>query len=205
MGSHQREALSRLSRLTTGVIVSRGTIARLAYRIDRLVEGVGNIFAWLVIALVALVAANVLARYLLSAGAVSLQELEWHLLAVLALIGISFGINRGEEVRVDMLYARLSPSAKQVVDAISAVLMTAVALIMMKLSFAYVGQSFALKEGSPDPGGLPSRFILKSFLPLGFALLAAQGVVQTAKAVTLYKAAIAARRGTTSTGTPHDQ
>lgn len=166
-----------------GVSVGRGTYARVVDRIDHLVAAIGNLVAWLALILVILVAANVLARYLLSAGTVALQELEWHVMAVLALVGVSYGINRGEQVRVDMLYARFSPGTRALVDAVAAVLLMVIALIMMKLSFAYVGQSFALKEGSPDPGGLPYRFMLKSFLPIGFALLAAQSVVEFARAV----------------------
>jgi len=184
-----------------GRVVSWATIARLIDRIDLMVEWFGRWVAWLVLALVMLVAANVLARYLLSAGTVALQELEWHLMAVLALVGISYGINRGEEVRVDMLYAHFPPRTKAVVDAISALLMAAVALIMLKLSFGYVGQSYALREGSPDPGGLPYRFLLKAFIPLGFALLAAQGVVELAKAVNRFR--IAGRAHLEQMGSPH--
>ncbi len=33
-------------------------------------------------------------------------------------------------------------------------------------------------EGSPDPGGLPYRFLLRAFIPLGFALLALQAAAQ---------------------------
>lgn len=166
-----------------GVGVSRGIHARIVERIDRLVATIGNLIAWLALALVMLVAANVLARYLLSVGSVGLQELEWHVMGVLALVGISYGINRGEQVRVDMLYANFSPWTKALVDTIAAVLMIIIAIIMMKLSFGYVGQSYMMQEGSPDPGGLPYRFILKSCLPIGFALLAAQGVVELAKAI----------------------
>jgi TRAP-type mannitol/chloroaromatic compound transport system permease small subunit len=31
-------------------------------------------------------------------------------------------------------------------------------------------------EGSPDPGGIPYRFILKSFIPAGFILVLLQGI-----------------------------
>lgn len=166
--------------------MSRGTISRVVDRLDQFVDVFGRSIAWLTLALVGLVAANVLARYLFSLGNVALQELEWHLMAVLALIGISYGINRGEEVRVDMLYARFTPRSKAFVDAIAAVLTILVAALMFKLSLAYVAQSYNLQEGSPDPGGLPYRFLLKTFLPIGFALLLLQGIVELAKAIRRY-------------------
>jgi len=146
---------------------------------DKLVGQAGRLTAWLGLGLVLLVAFDVLARYLFAYGLVALQELEWHLLAVTMLIGMSYTLHRGDEVRVDILYARFGPRTKALVRLMSAVLTIAVSLIIIKLSLPYVGQSIALNEGSPDPGGLPYRFVLKAFIPLGFALLALQAVVQT--------------------------
>lgn len=165
------------------------TLQKLIDRLETFVELVGRLAAWLVLGLVLLVAFNVLARYMFSAGTVALQELEWHMLAVTALIGMSYGINRGDEVRVDMLYAGYSPRTKAVVDILSAVLMLLVALFIIKVSIGYVQQSYAYNEGSPDPGGLPYRFILKALIPIGFFLLALQSVAQIAKAIRAYKQA----------------
>lgn len=146
---------------------------------DMLVGQAGRLAAWLGLAMVLLVAFDVLARYLFAYGLVALQELEWHLLAVTALIGMSYTLHRGDEVRVDILYSQMSPSIQALVQLVSALLTLAVAIVIIKLSLPYGAQSFALNEGSPDPGGLPYRFALKAFIPLGFALLAVQAIVQT--------------------------
>ncbi|MFP4538250.1 MAG: TRAP transporter small permease subunit [Dichotomicrobium sp.] len=145
---------------------------------DRLVGQAGRMAAWLGLAMVLLVAFGVLARYLFAFGFVWLQELEWHLLAVTALIGMSYTLHRGDEVRVDILYAYMGPRMKTLVRLLSALLTLAVAVIIVKLSLPYVSQSRAMGEGSPDPGGLPHRFVLKGFIPLGFALLGLQALVQ---------------------------
>lgn len=149
---------------------------------DMLVGQAGRLASWLMLGLVLLVAFDVLARYLFSYGLVALQELEWHVLAVTALLGMSYTLHRGDEVRVDILYARMSPRLQAAVRLLSAVLTLALSIIIVQLSLPYVAQSFALNEGSPDPGGLPYRFVLKSFIPLGFALLALQALVQCARA-----------------------
>jgi len=148
---------------------------------DMLVGQAGRLTAWLGLGLVLLVAFDVLARYLFSYGLVALQELEWHVLAVTMLIGMSYTLHRGDEVRVDILYARFGPQTKALVRLLSALLTLAVSVIIIKLSLPYVGQSLAFNEGSPDPGGLPYRFVLKAFIPLGFALLALQALVQFAR------------------------
>lgn len=156
--------------------------------LDWFVERVGRFAAWLGVALVLLVAFNVLARYLLSAGTVGLQELEWHLLAVCALIGMSYGLNRGEEVRVDLLYEKFSERQKTFVNLFAALLTLAIAVILLILSIPYVEQSLSNSEGSPDPGGLPYRYVLKAFIPLGFFLLALQSIVEIYKNATAFMA-----------------
>lgn len=150
---------------------------------DWLVGQAGRLAAWLGLGLVLLVAFDVLARYLFAYGLVWLQELEWHLLAVTALIGMSYTLHRGDEVRVDILYSQMGPRLQALVQLLSALLTLAVAVIIITLSLPYVGQSIALNEGSPDPGGLPYRYLLKAFIPIGFALLALQALVQVYRGV----------------------
>ena len=36
--------------------------------------------------------------------------------------------------------------------------------------------SWAIQETSPDPGGLPYRYILKAMIPAGFSLILLQGI-----------------------------
>ena len=151
---------------------------RLVRSLDRLVETIGRASAWTTFVLVCVMAGNVLLRYGFSAGSVWAQELEWHLLATLILFGMSYALQRGDNVRVDLFYAHHSPRTKLVVDVASALLTLAVALIFIKLSWAYVGQSFSIDEKSADPGGIPHRWLLKGLIPVGFALLALQALAE---------------------------
>jgi TRAP-type mannitol/chloroaromatic compound transport system permease small subunit len=43
-------------------------------------------------------------------------------------------------------------------------------------SWKFAHNSYAMLEGSPDPGGIPLRFIVKSLIPVGFGLLCLQGL-----------------------------
>ncbi len=149
-------------------------ITALAGGIESLIDAVGRATLWVALAMIALVAVNVLLRYAFSYGSVWAQELEWHLLAALILLGMSYALQRGENVRVDLFYAHYSARKKFVVDVISVLLMLIVALIFVKLSISYVGQSYSIQEKSPDPGGIPLRWIVKSLIPVGYSLLALQ-------------------------------
>jgi TRAP-type mannitol/chloroaromatic compound transport system permease small subunit len=143
-------------------------------RIEALIDAVGRLTLYLALAMIALVASNVLLRYAFSFGSVWAQELEWHLLAAVILLGMSHAMQRGESVRVDVFYADFSPRAKFFVNLVSGLLMVAIALIFIKLSVNYVAQSFAIDETSPDPGGIPYRWAVKGLIPLGFGLLLLQ-------------------------------
>ncbi|WP_291298828.1 TRAP transporter small permease subunit [Elioraea sp.] len=149
---------------------------RAARAIDDAVDLIGRVAAWFCFGLVLVMAGNVLARYGFSAGTVWAQELEWHLMSPIALIGMSYALRHGEHVRVDVLYARFAPRTQAVVDILSAFAAIVVAALIIHFSMRYVGQSFAQGEGSANPGGIPYRWALKALIPVGFALLALQSL-----------------------------
>jgi TRAP-type mannitol/chloroaromatic compound transport system permease small subunit len=139
--------------------------------VEQLIDGVGRLALYLTLAMIALVATNVLLRYAFSFGSVWAQELEWHLLAAVILFGMSYALQRGDNVRVDLFYAAFAPRTKFVVDLVSGLLALVIAAIFIKLSIAYVGQSYGIGESSPDPGGIAWRWAIKGLIPLGFGLL----------------------------------
>jgi TRAP-type mannitol/chloroaromatic compound transport system permease small subunit len=104
------------------------------------------------------------------------QELEWHLLAAVILFGMSYALQRGDNVRVDVFYADFKPRTQFVVNVVSGLLTLAIALLFIKLSLGYVAQSFAIGETSADPRGIPLRWVVKGLIPFGFGLLALQTV-----------------------------
>jgi TRAP-type mannitol/chloroaromatic compound transport system permease small subunit len=154
----------------------RQAIETTVLRIEWLIDRVGQAASLLALAIIALMACNVLLRYSLSLGSVWAQELEWHLLAALILLGMSYSLLRGDNVRVDIFYSRYSAQMKRRVDIASAILTILIAVLMIALSWKYVGQSYAIAEKSPDPGGIPMRWLIKAMLPLGFGLLFLQAL-----------------------------
>ena len=158
-------------------------LLKIALRIEGLIDFTGKATSYVALAIVGLVALNVLLRYSMSIGSVWAQELEWHLLAALILFGMSYALLRGDNVRVDLFYGNYSPKTKYRVDVLSAVLTIIVALLFVYLSFAYVVQSYSIGEMSPDPGGIPFRWIVKGLIPIGFVLLALQGLGELCRVI----------------------
>lgn len=148
--------------------------------VERAVDLIGRAASWLTLAIVVLMAIDVLMRYAFSIGSVWAQELEWHLLAPLVLFGMTYALLKGEHVRVDVFYARYSPRTQAAVDLLSALLAVAMAALVIRYSIQFVSQSYVINEISSDPGGLTHRWVLKALIPVGFAVFglmaAAQGV-----------------------------
>ena len=151
-------------------------VARFVVGVETAVRLFGWIAAWSCVALVVLVAGDVFARYLFRVGAVWLQELQWHLISPIALFGMSYALLCGEQVRVDILFERYPPAVRRAVEIAGGLVLMLIAAYAMWLALPWVQQSWLRNEASPNPGGLPWRWALKALVPLGFLLLALQGL-----------------------------
>jgi TRAP-type mannitol/chloroaromatic compound transport system permease small subunit len=142
---------------------------------DRLNERVGQGVAWLSTLLVLLICFDVVKRYLLNTTSVMMIELEWYLFSLIFLLGAGFTLRHDRHVRVDVLYGRLSVTGKAWVNLLGSLLfLIPFCSVMIYSSLPYVRNSFLLREISPDPGGLPARYLIKAAIPLGFFLLLLQ-------------------------------
>lgn len=157
------------------------TLQTVVNRLDNLAEITGRATAWLVLGLTLLVCYDVLMRYAFQSGSVALQELEWHLFALIFLFGAAYTLKHDDHVRVDVFSNSRFVSNKQRawIEIIGSVffLMPFCALIIFS-GYPFFENAFLYKEGSPDPGGLPYRFILKGAMLVAFALLFLQGLAE---------------------------
>jgi TRAP-type mannitol/chloroaromatic compound transport system permease small subunit len=158
--------------------------------VEAFIDGVGRLTLWIGLLMITLVATNVILRYSMSLGSVWAQELEWHLLAAMILLGISHALQRGDNVRVDVFYAGYSPRMKFIVDLVSLALLLAVSLLFIKLSVPYVKQAYAIAESSPDPGGLPYRWVIKAFIPVGCGLVSLQCLAAIVRRVLIERSGV---------------
>ncbi|MEE8326078.1 MAG: TRAP transporter small permease subunit [candidate division NC10 bacterium] len=150
--------------------------------IDQLNDRVGRATSWITAVLVVVTTSDVLLRYVFNASFVFIHELEWHLFAVLFLMAAGYTHLKGKHVRVDILYTRLSPRRQALVDlAFGLLFLFPTCFLLIKSSLPFVAHSWAVLEGSPDPGGLPARYLLKAVIPVGFILIGLQGISETIK------------------------
>ena len=154
---------------------------KLAGGIDAFTDLVGRATSWLALGLALVMGANVLMRYAFSIGFIWAQELEWHIFVPICLFGMSYALLHKEHVRVDVLFQYLSDRNKHRVDIVSAFISMAFCLIVILLSIPYVYQSWSIGEGTANPGGIDYRYIVKSLIPIGFAVMFLQSLSEAIK------------------------
>jgi TRAP-type mannitol/chloroaromatic compound transport system permease small subunit len=150
----------------------------LAEGIDWFIDLIGRTISWLALVVAIVMGVNVFLRYGFSLGWIWAAELEWHLLVPLTLVGMSYALRHGEHVRVDVLFTNFSDRGKDAINVISAALAMIFSALVIWLSLAYVAQSWAMGEGSPNPGGIGALYVMKAMIPVGFALLFLQSLAQ---------------------------
>jgi TRAP-type mannitol/chloroaromatic compound transport system permease small subunit len=145
--------------------------------IDTLNEWVGRGVSWVTLGLVLVVFIDVVMRYLLNTSFVFTQELEWHLFGFIFLIGAGYTLLHDGHVRVDIIYQRLSHKGRAWINLLGVLLfLIPGCLMVISTSWKFTLTSYAILEGSPDPGGIPFRFLIKGCIPFGFTLLLLQGI-----------------------------
>jgi len=157
-------------------------LRKLASRIDAAQDRFGRGVSWLMLLMVLVVFVDVIMRYVFSKSSVFTQELEWHLFGTVYMLAAGYTMLYDEHVRVDILYSRWSVRRKAWADFILyLIFFYPSAFMVMITAWPFVRDSFRVSEGSPDPGGIPYRFLLKSVIIVGFGLLSVQAFSQTIK------------------------
>ena len=157
-------------------------LRRLARKIDAYQERFGRAISWIMLLMVLVVFFDVIMRYAFRTSTVWLQELEWHLFGIVYLLAAGYTMLWDEHVRVDIVYSRWSSRKKAWSDFILyLVFFYPSAIMIVWTTIPFVRDSFRVFEGSPDPGGIPLRFLLKSVIIIGFLILMVQAFSQTVK------------------------
>ena len=145
-------------------------------KIEQAFDRFSDVMGWIAGVLNLLMLINVfydaIMRYFFSTGSIALQELEWHLFAMVFLFGIAYGLKEDGHVRVDVLYDRFSPRWKAIVNIGGTVLLLLpLSLLVIEGSVWYVQEAYSSGEVSGDPGGLSYRWLIKLVIPASFVFL----------------------------------
>lgn len=152
--------------------------------IDRINSIIGRAVSWLSLVLVLVIVVDVAMRYIFSITSAASFELEWHLFALIFLLGAAWTLQEDKHVRVDVFYQRFSKKTQGWINLIGTLgLLLPFCAVAFYESLSFVGSSFSVLETSPDPGGLPARYLIKGAIPVGFLLLGLQGISEALKSL----------------------
>ena len=147
--------------------------------IEKLLDRLSDITSYLLYLLVALIIYDLTNRYLFSSGSIALQELEWHIFDFIMLFSLYFTLKLDGHVRVDIFYSKLPEKFQRYIDIFSHLFfIIPFSILVIYTSFDFITLSYLQNETSSDPGGLPYRFVVKSFVIFGFGLLILQSVIR---------------------------
>lgn len=161
-------------------------LLRLSRIIDALNERIGRLTYWLVPLMVLIGTWNVAGRYIGRAVGQNLSsnafiESQWYIFDLVFLLGAAYTLKHNEHVRVDILYNQWSPRKKAIANLIGSLLfLIPFCLLVIFYSWDTIMASWAIRETSPDPGGLP-RYPIKSMIIVSLVLLILQGISEAIK------------------------
>ena len=153
--------------------------------IDALTERIGRIVIWLVLVATLISAGNALLRYAFGISSNAWLEIQWYLFGAMFLLAAGYTLKHNGHVRIDIFYNRFGPRGQAWIDLAGGLLfLLPMAGLLAWLAWPMFFEAWQTQEHSPDAGGL-LRWPVKLMLPLGFALLALQGIAEVIKRIGL--------------------
>ena len=149
--------------------------ATLAQTIDGVSRSIGNAVAYAAIAMALVTTSVVILRYGFGQGAIAAQESVLYLHGALFMLGAAPALLADKHVRVDVFYRNFTDRQKHWVNTIGHTVFTLPFCTLIVFgSWGYVSESWSIMESSPEPGGIPAVFLLKTLIPAMALLLALQ-------------------------------
>ena len=157
----------------------------LAERIEIFVYHTGRVFSWAALFLMINIFVQVVLRYVFASDMVSLGELQWHFYAVMVMISLAYAQKENAHVRVDLFHRHFSPRAKTIIEVVGIVVFfIPLFIVVFWYGCEFTAASFRIGEKSPSPGGLPWRWAIKAFIPIGAAFLLLSSAARSIRLLT---------------------
>ncbi len=140
--------------------------------LDAIVFKIGTVISWLSVFLIAIIVIQVFLRYTFNINYIQLEELQWHLYAIIVMFGLSYAMVNHSHVRVDIVRIKFSTNLQRKVEIIGILfLMVPFMFIVIDFGTDLTMEALRVNERSNSPDGLPFRWIIKSVMPISFILL----------------------------------
>ncbi len=163
-------------------------LIKIEKKLDKVIDFLGNILVVVLLLMILNVFYDVVMRYIFHDSSIAMQEMEWHLFAIVILFGVPYALKEDAHVRVDFIYDKLSVKTKAMINIIGTIvfLIPFVSLIIYG-SYPFVMDSYTTNEMSSDPGGLKHLWIIKAAIPISMTLLLLEAFHYIIKNINIYR------------------
>jgi len=157
---------------------------RILLTIDKISTYVGQAFAWLIVALTAMISWEVFSRYVLSHPHAWAFDAMIMLYGTLFMMAGAYTLSKNGHVRGDVLYGFFPPRLQAGLDLTLYVLFFIPGVIaLIWAGYRYAGESWAINEHSNITADGPPIYPFKTIIPVAGAFLLLQGAVEIVRCV----------------------
>jgi TRAP-type mannitol/chloroaromatic compound transport system permease small subunit len=158
--------------------------------IDAFSSWVGKTTMWLILATTLISAGNAIVRKAFDTSSNGLLEVQWYLFAAVFMLGAGYGFLQNSHVRIDFISSRLASRTRNWIDALGIVLvLLPFCILMTTLSWPFFMGAYTSGEMSQNAGGL-IRWPVYLLVPVGFTILAIQGISELIKRIAFLRGLI---------------
>jgi TRAP-type mannitol/chloroaromatic compound transport system permease small subunit len=158
------------------VEVSVEKIRKILIGMDALSEWFGRIFSWFIVAIILLSVFEVFTRRILGKPTIWTHEVLSYLFCASIMLTMAYTLRYKQHVSVDLIYARLTPKTKALLDIITFVIFLGFfSIVFLWEGIRFAATSWAMLERTPSAFNF-YVFPAKTLLPIGVFLLLVQGL-----------------------------
>lgn len=155
------------------------TLHTLVRAIDTFTDRLSRFLVWLSLGMALVTTLVVILRYGFNIGSILAQESVIYMHGALFLLGAAYALKSGAHVRVDIFYRGFSATRQAWINSLGGIVfLLPLCAFIAASSWNYVGESWAMRESSAEPGGIPAVFILKTLIPAAAINLGLQGLAE---------------------------
>lgn len=152
-------------------------LAHIMHLINKLNTFIGQVFSWLALFIVLVCFTVVIQRYVMSITLMWMQELYVWANGAMFMVVAGYALLHNKHVRVDIFYRPASERTKAIADLCGTVFFIWPFLTIVAIyTHPFVQRAWNLTEASPNVGGLPGLYILKTFLLVFVAVMGLQSI-----------------------------
>lgn len=150
--------------------------------VDKMSTWLGRTFAWLVVALTALIFWEVVSRYFFDNPHAWAFDVQIMLYGGLFMMAGAYTLSQNGHVRGDVLYGFFRPRTQATIDLVLYIVFFIPGVIALAYAgYTFAAESYAINEHSSISADGPPIYPFKAVIPIAGAMLLLQGLVEIAR------------------------